>query len=192
MRKTPAAGINAPFAALPGQLKQPTNRFTVPLPRATMYFSRLSFNAVCGMLPITLYLKLEPSHPSVASLLHIHTNPYPSTRLTLSQYLLSLHPPSHPYLTLPSFLPQSALHCTAPHTNPHSTHQDLARSSPPLPTPPREPPCFYPPPPARTKRTQQIPRRRHSRASNAPPPYFLHHRSFRSHILYILPCNALA
>ena len=130
MRKTPAAGINAPFAALPGQLKQPTNRFTVPLPRATMYFSRLSFNAVCGMLPITLYLKLEPSHPSVASLLHIHTNPYPSTRLTLSRYLLSLHPPSHPYLTLPSFLPQSALHCTDP--TPHTLYFKTWLHFPPL------------------------------------------------------------
>lgn len=105
----------------------------MPLPRATMYISRLSSAAVCGMLPVILHLKLEPLHPNMPSLLNIHTNPYPSTRLTRSLdisplRLVSLHPPSLPYLTLPSFLPSAvctALHPTLIPTAHIKTWQDL-------------------------------------------------------------------
>ena len=124
----------------------------MPLPRATMYISRLSSAAVCGMLPVILHLKLEPLHPNMPSLLNIHTNPYPSTRLTRSLdisplRLVSLHPPSLPYLTLPSFLPSAV--CTALHPTPIPTpHIKTWRDLPLLfLLLPANPPASTPPPP---------------------------------------------
>lgn len=61
----------------------------------------------------------------------------PIPRLASPSLNISSHSTHHLILTLPYLPSFRSLHCTAPHTNPHCTHQDLARSSPLLPTPPQ-------------------------------------------------------